>query len=45
VHWTLLQAHVLHSDGQYILAEDKVVVSKAGKKTHGVGRFYSELAQ
>jgi len=45
VHWTLLQTHVLHSDGRYILAGDEVVVSKAGKKTHGVGRFYSGLAQ
>jgi putative transposase len=27
------------------LAGDDVVVSKAGKKTHGVGRFYSSIAQ
>lgn len=45
VHWSLLQTHLLRSDGLYILAGDEVVVSKAGKKTYGVGRFYSGLAQ
>ena len=45
LHWTLLQTHLLQSDGRYLLAGDEVVVSKAGKKTHGVGRFYSGLAQ
>lgn len=45
VHWSLLRAHLLCTDGRYILAGDEVVVSKAGKKTHGVGRFYSGLAQ
>jgi len=45
VHWTLLQTHLLHSDGVYLLAGDEVVVGKVGKKTHGVGRFYSGLAQ
>jgi putative transposase len=45
LHWTLLQTHLLRSDGLYLLAGDEVVVSKAGKQTHGVGRFYSGLAQ
>lgn len=45
VHWALIQAHLLGSDGRYLLAGDEVVVSKAGKQTHGVGRFYSGLAQ
>jgi putative transposase len=45
VHWTLLQTHVTRSDGVYLLAGDEVVVSKAGKQTYGVGRFYSGLAQ
>ncbi len=45
IHWMLLQTHLLRSDGFYLLAGDEVVVSKAGKKTHGVGRFYSGLAQ
>jgi len=45
VHWTLIQTHLLGSSGPYLLAGDEVVVSKAGKETHGVGRFYSGLAQ
>jgi DDE superfamily endonuclease len=45
IHWSLLKTHVLRSGGCYLLAGDEVVVSKAGKKTHGVGRFYSGLAQ
>jgi putative transposase len=40
-----IQTHLLSPDGDYILAADEVVVSKAGKKTYGVGRFYSGLAQ
>jgi putative transposase len=45
LHWTFIQAHLLSPTGEYILAADEVVVSKAGKKTYGVGRFYSGLAQ
>lgn len=45
IHWALLKTHLLRSDGVYVLAVDEVVVSKAGKQTHGVGRFYSGLAQ
>jgi len=45
VHWALIQTHLLGSSGPYLLAGDEVVVSKAGKQTHGVGRFYSGLAQ
>ena len=45
LHWTFIQTHLLSPDGDYILAADEVVVSKAGKKTYGVGRFYSGLAQ
>lgn len=45
VHWLILTTHRLKPDGVYLLAGDEVVVSKAGKQTHGVGRFYSGLAQ
>jgi putative transposase len=45
VHWTLVQTHLVRSEGCYVLAGDEVVVSKAGQKTYGVGRFYSGLAQ
>lgn len=45
IHKTLLQTHLLRQNDLYLLAGDEVVVSKAGKQTHGVGRFYSGLAQ
>jgi putative transposase len=45
IHWAFIKIHLLRSEGCYVLAGDEVVVSKAGKKTHGVGRFYSGLAQ
>src|SRR3972149_824019 len=45
LHWTFIQRHLLSPEGTYILAADEVVVSKAGKKTYGLGRFYSGLAQ
>lgn len=44
LHWRLVKTHVLGSSGPYVLAGDEVVVSKSGDKTHGVGRFYSSLA-
>jgi hypothetical protein len=43
--WTIVQAYLLKPDGEYLLAGDEVVISKAGKTTHGRGRFYSSLAQ
>ncbi|NUQ06283.1 MAG: transposase [Anaerolineae bacterium] len=43
--WTVVRTHLLARDGVYLLAGDDVVVSKAGKSTHGVGRFYSSIAQ
>jgi hypothetical protein len=43
--WTIVGVHLLNPQGEYVLAGDEVVVSKAGKLTHGVGRFYSSVAQ
>ena len=45
LHWAFLKTHVLTPDKFYLLAGDEVVEAKAGKKTYGVGRFYSGLAQ
>lgn len=45
LQWILLETWLLRSEGLYLLAGDEVVVSKAGIKTHGVGRFYSSIAQ
>jgi len=44
VLWAVVEAHLIHAGGMYLLAVDEVVVSKAGKMTHGVGRFYSSIA-
>jgi hypothetical protein len=43
--WTIIHVYLLKPDGAYLLAGDEVVISKAGKTTHGRGRFYSSLAQ
>ncbi len=45
IHWIFLKTHLVTPDKFYLLAGDEVVEAKAGKKTHGVGRFYSGLAQ
>src|SRR5450631_2394464 len=42
--WAVVEAHLVKTGGRYVLAVDEVVVSKAGKTTHGVGRFYSSIA-
>ncbi len=43
--WTVVRTHLADPQGEYVLAGDEVVVSKAGKQTHGLGRFYSSIAQ
>jgi len=43
--WTIVQVYLFKADGEYLLAGDEVVISKAGKTTYGRGRFYSSLAQ
>lgn len=43
--WTIVQVYLLKPDGEYLLAGDEVVISKAGNETYGRGRFYSSLAQ
>jgi putative transposase len=45
VHWMVLKTHLIQSNRVYLLAGDEVVVNKAGKQTHGVGRFFSSIAQ
>jgi putative transposase len=43
--WIIVQVYGLKPDGEYLLAGDEVVMSKASDKTPGHGRFYSSLAQ
>jgi putative transposase len=41
--WLFFRAHCLAPDDVYVLAGDEVVVTKAGKHTHGLARFFSSL--
>ncbi len=43
--WLFFRQHVYHAEDVYILAGDEVVVTKAGKQTHGVDRFFAGLYQ
>ncbi len=43
VHWCLIRHFFLAADDTYILAGDETVVTKSGKKTHGLDRFFSSL--
>ncbi|MCE7983877.1 MAG: transposase [Caldilinea sp. CFX5] len=44
VHWLLFKAYLFQPGATYILAGDEVVVTKAGRETHGLDRFFSSLA-
>ena len=41
--WEFFRCHCWCSKNRYLLAGDEVVVTKSGKKTHGLGRFFSSL--
>jgi hypothetical protein len=41
--WAVVETHLVNAERVWLLAADEVVVSKAGKATAGVGRFYSSL--
>lgn len=41
--WMFFRQHLHHSDAMYLLAGDEVVVTKAGKQTYGLDRFFSSL--
>ena len=45
VFWQFFRQHLLKQGETYILAGDESVVSKAGKKTYGLDRFFSGLQQ
>ena len=42
INWMLIKIH-LSKGSVYLLAGDEVIVSKSGKKTHGIDRFYSSI--
>jgi putative transposase len=41
--WLFFRTHLFASDEVYLLAGDEVVVTKAGKHTYGLDRFFSSL--
>lgn len=41
--WLFFRAHLFAPDDVYVLAGDEVVVTKAGKQTHGLDRFFCSL--
>ncbi len=45
VFWFFTRQHLVQPDDVYILAGDEVVVTKAGKKTFGLDRFFSGIYQ
>ena len=45
IQWQLIRINFLTKDGEYLLAGDETVVSKAGKQTYGIDRFFSGIQQ
>ena len=45
IHWLFFRERFLGSEDEYIAAGDEVVVSKAGKETHGLDHFFSSIQQ
>jgi len=45
IHWLLFRRKLLKPEDEHIVAGDEVVVSKAGKETYGLDRFFSGIQQ
>ena len=45
LHWLFFEECFFHSEDEYIAAGDEVVISKAGKETYGLDRFFAGLQQ
>ena len=43
LHWHLIKPFVLKSPGVILIAGDATVVTKSGKETFGLGRFFSSI--
>ena len=41
--WSFFCAHLKQAEDVYVLAGDECVVTKSGKLTHGLDRFFSSL--
>lgn len=44
VFWLFFRTHLFDPNDVYLIGGDETVVTKAGKKTHGLERFFSSLA-
>lgn len=45
IQWLFFRKRLLKPEDEYIAVGDEVVISKAGKKTHGLDRFFSGIQQ
>lgn len=43
VNWSLFRTHRLNEQEVYLLVGDETTISKAGKKTSGLGKFFSSI--
>lgn len=43
IFWLFFRKHLFRENEVYLLAADEVVVTKAGKQTYGLDRFFSSL--
>ena len=41
--WLFVRRYLLQAEQEYVLAGDETVVTKAGKQTHGLDRFFSSI--
>jgi putative transposase len=42
-YWLFFKVHLLRPEDEYILAGDESVITKTGKKTYGIDRFFSSI--
>jgi putative transposase len=45
INWTLIRQWFISHDDVFILPGDETMVTKSGKKTHGIDRFFSSIYQ
>lgn len=45
MNWQIVKEHIWDGESELVLAGDETVVTKAGKKTHGLDRFFSSIAK
>lgn len=45
INWTLIRHWFISSDDVFIIPGDETMVTKSGKKTHGIDRFFSSIYQ